>query len=211
VPWEFEPLMAEMTRDQERGLVAGVVAGDLQATRAFVSRYGPVIKGVIRRAGVRRDDTEDLVQDVFERLARDGYRRLRLWRGESSLSTYLAIVTRNLVYDTHRPAPLVDGRDLESDGLDPPDPGPPPSWQVYLGELRRLLNRCLDALGERDRALVTLRHLRDHSYNDLSAILRMSVNHVGVALHRVERKLRDCLVRIAPEIFRASGWTEHGG
>jgi RNA polymerase sigma-70 factor, ECF subfamily len=170
-----------------------------------------VLKGVIRRAGVRRDDAEDLLQDVLERLMRDGYRRLRLWRGDSSLSTYLAVVTRNLVHDMRAPRPVVDGGGGEGDGFDPPDPGPPPSWQVYLGELRRLLNGCLDGLGERDRALVTLRHIRDHSYSELSEIFRTSVNNVGVALHRAEKKLRDCLVRLAPEIFRAGSWTEPGG
>lgn len=77
--------------------------GDKTAWDGFVRRYAGLVTAAVR--GVARDgaDVEDLVQEVFVRLCKDGFRLLKTYDpGRAGLSTWLTIVARSTARDTLR-------------------------------------------------------------------------------------------------------------
>ncbi|MCP3963914.1 MAG: sigma-70 family RNA polymerase sigma factor [bacterium] len=58
-----------------------------------------VAEGAARRSGFGREDAEDFVSKVHEKLIADDYAALRKHRGESKLTTYLTAVIHNLFRD----------------------------------------------------------------------------------------------------------------
>jgi len=90
-------------------LLCRCLQGDADARNLFVDRYAPVIHGAVRRLvrGRAPDDAsvghEDVVQEVFLRLFRDGSRVLRTYDPKkASLVTWLTIVARNITLDVLR-------------------------------------------------------------------------------------------------------------
>lgn len=80
-----------------------LIGGDKTAWDAFVRRYVALVTSAVR--GVARDgvDVEDLVQDVFLRLCKDGYRLLKTYDPtRAGLTTWLTIVARSTARDALR-------------------------------------------------------------------------------------------------------------
>ncbi len=80
--------------------------GEKKAWDAFVDHAAPIlftaVRRTLRRYGVASDagDVEDLAQDVFVRLVKDGFRLLRSYDpSRASLSTWLTLVARSVTID----------------------------------------------------------------------------------------------------------------
>jgi len=85
--------------DQE--LARQVVLANPLANRVFFDRYKDLIYSVLTRScRIPQDHLHDAFNHVFAKLFEDGCRRLRLFRGESKLSTYLSTVTRRIGWTT---------------------------------------------------------------------------------------------------------------
>ena len=89
-------IRGDVAADQE--LVRSVLAGSDVAWRRFLARYAGLIEAMIRRyLGPReRDDVRSLYAEVLESLY---LRKLALYEGRATLSTWLTLVTRNHVLD----------------------------------------------------------------------------------------------------------------
>jgi RNA polymerase sigma-70 factor (ECF subfamily) len=94
--------------DPDRELMRACAGGDARARDEFVGRFAPLLFGTVRRAlgGKPRDaslDVEDVVQEVFLRLFKDGGRLLRTYDpAKGSPSTWLTIVARSSAIDIAR-------------------------------------------------------------------------------------------------------------
>jgi len=81
----------------------GCVGGDERAWAAFVARAAPVIHAAVARTlGMHRarENTADVVQEVFVRLLRDDRRPLRSFdAARASLATWLTVVARSAAID----------------------------------------------------------------------------------------------------------------
>jgi RNA polymerase sigma-70 factor (ECF subfamily) len=73
----------------------------------------------------------------------------------------------------------------------PEDPGSIVSRRGQASELRQ----AIAELPARDAIVFSLRYLDDLSYEQIAAQMRLSVNQVGVILHRTRRRLREILDR----------------
>jgi RNA polymerase sigma factor (sigma-70 family) len=83
--------------------LAALCRGDKPAWDNFVRRYAGLIVSAVK--GVARDpvDIDDLVQDVFVRLCKDGFRLMKTYDPQrAGLSTWLTIVARSTARDTMR-------------------------------------------------------------------------------------------------------------
>ena len=101
--------------------LAALGHGDKAAWDAFVRRYAGLVVSAVR--GVSRDgsDIEDLVQEVFVRLCKDGFRLLKTYDpARAGLSTWLTIVARSTARDG------VASRRADSPASTPCRPGPSP-------------------------------------------------------------------------------------
>jgi RNA polymerase sigma factor (sigma-70 family) len=77
--------------------------GDKGAWEGFVRRYAGLIVSAVRGVAHDQAEAEDLVQDVFLRLCKDGFRLMRSYDpARAGLSTWLTIVARSTARDTLR-------------------------------------------------------------------------------------------------------------
>jgi RNA polymerase sigma factor (sigma-70 family) len=210
-----------MDTDQE--LIAQVVEGDRGAKDRFVERYAGTVWSVIQRSvggGSGEDVAGEIFSDVFLKLFGDNCRRLRGWRGDGSFRAYLAAITRNCGRDHFRkPGSVPKGYTRVSVGIqdhpeagdgDAPDVDPtsedlgPLDWllqserQVQVGSA---VLAALDQLSSRDRELVERKHLSEESYKEMAEATGLSVNQVGVYLHRAEKRLTKIMQRECAEVM----------
>lgn len=176
-------------------LLERCLAGDPVAWNDFALRYGPPVRGVIRDVLGRLsstpsgDEADDILQDLFLSLMKDGARRLRTWRGESSLVSWLRSVAVRFTLDRLRvPRRLLHGsmEDRPYEEEEAHETLPPGS-----------IENALSGISERDRRILELRYFGNLSYRAMAAVLQMRVNTLCPALHRARLRLRRSFGRTA--------------
>ena len=91
--------MLQADQRPEVELVKAVVAGDSVAAQRFLDATAATIWSVVVKLEGDGPDGEAAFLGVVEGLKADGYARLRAFDGQSRLSTYLAIVARDILAD----------------------------------------------------------------------------------------------------------------
>lgn len=178
-----------MHTDQE--LIHRLIDGDPAAADLFVLRFSRFVWAILVRSfRLPQAQAEEIYQEVFLRLWEDDYRRLTLWSGQGSFASYLGPIVRHLALDALRAQgrrPL-DGSE-EGQNREPRETEPSPEELALVQEQRRVLQQAVEGLSERDRELFQRRFEREQSYKEIAAAMSMTVNHVGVALKRLETRL----------------------
>ena len=183
--------------DGEEELVRRARLGDSEAFQRLVEEHLPRLWNVAWRILRHREDTEDVMQEVF--LA--AYRGLPGFRGESSLSTWLhrITVTRALNYrDTAAerirraagPWAGTAGEEFRAGGTWNP---PSPLRTLETRELLSRVARCLDKLPGVWRAALALRDVENCSYQEMARTLGIAVGTVRSRLARARMALRECV------------------
>lgn len=143
---------------------------------------------------VYTDGTEaqrDLYQDILVEL----WRSFPSFEGDSSPSTWLYRVALNTALSHDR------AQEVRADAtLDPDHPmwengPPPPDEDLERQDRLDHLYAAIDRLNEVDKALVMM-YLDEKSYAEMSEVLGISENYVGVKLHRIKNKLASWLEEI---------------
>lgn len=180
-------------------LIRQARGGDPQAFDALVRRHQQLVFSVAVRMLGDRAEAEDVSQDVFVR-AYDG---LAGFRGDAKLSTWLVSIAMNLSRNRRRwwmrrrrvIAASLDEPAGEEDagGHDAPDPGPGPAASAMTRERQRFLTAALQQLPPGDRAVIVLRDINGHSYDEIAAILKCRLGTVKSRLSRARLQLRTML------------------
>ena len=171
--------------------------GDPEAFQRLVESHLPRLWKVAWRILRHREDTEDVMQEVFL----TAYRSLPGFRGESSLSTWLhrITVTRALNYRDaaaerirRASGPLVgpSGEEIHSEAA---APSSSPLKTLEAGELMRRLARCLEKLPAAWRAALALRDVESLSYEETARALGIALGTVRSRLARARMALRQCV------------------
>ena len=185
---------AELKRAREAALIKAVVSGDPQAQKSFIAKYGRLIYHVIRQMGVREHMIDDIYQTIFVNLWDRDCRRLRQWSGKGVFTSYLCTVVRRIAYDELRRIaadvavePIDES--VEAEALTSEGPEAILEQRYYASAVSRVMSK----LKPSDARLIMFRHIDDLSYSEIGSKLDMSVNHVGVALFRGVRRMRQML------------------
>jgi RNA polymerase sigma-70 factor (ECF subfamily) len=152
-----------------------------QEVMLLFDRCGPPLLRYVSSFGLRSEEAEDVVQDVFLSL----FRHLRLGRSRSHLRGWLFRVAHNLALK--RRASL-QRRQADRSWDDTAvarraDPAPDPESQLTQTERRHRLGSVLHALPERDRQCIVLR-AEGLRYREIAAALGMSLGSVAKSLTR---------------------------
>lgn len=129
---------------------------------------------IARRIVGDADDAEDVVQDVFVRLAM----RPSSYDGRSACSTWLHRVLVNSSINWLRAR-----RRRERLRHEPQEPLSPEEGAAGE-ELQRHFSSALDEVNELQRRVLWLREVRGFSYPEIAAMLRIPEGTVKSALHR---------------------------
>ncbi|SES09781.1 sigma-70 family RNA polymerase sigma factor [Sphingobium sp. YR768] len=160
--------------------------GDQAAYRDVLRAMTPVIRLLAKRQVVDESLADDVVQDVLLTI----HRLRHTYDPDRPLLPWMAAITRARAIDALRRSGRFRHREVADDArlaeaVDPASPG-------FLSALdaEHALARMLDALPQRQRAIVEMVKLREMSLDDAAAESRMSVSAVKSVLHRAFARLR---------------------
>jgi RNA polymerase sigma-70 factor (ECF subfamily) len=183
--------------DSEEELVRRARRGDADAFQSLVQQYLPRLWKVAWRILRHREDTEDVMQEVFL----SAYRALPEFRGESSLSTWLhrIAVTRAL---NHRDKAAERIRRVSDSwtgfagerfrGVEESEAASP-LRTLETRELMRRVSQCLEKMPAPWRAILSLRDVETLSYEETARILGIALGTVRSRLARARLALRQCV------------------
>jgi len=170
----------------DAALVRAARLGDHDAFALIVSEHGPAMHRFAARTLGNAFDAQEAVQEAFASAWRD----LRLFRGDSSLRTWLFTLVSRKAADLRRrrrPIPVDDEMLLrwaasESSG---------PYEHVAAAALVTALEEALTELPVRQRAAWVLREVEQMSYEEIATVLGVTVGSVRGHLHRSRNALQE--------------------
>ena len=186
----------------ENEVVERARRGDRRAFEELVASHLPHVWRVVWRVLRHREDTEDVVQEVF--LA--AHKSLETYRGEARFSTWLhriavnrALNYRDLAAERMRRA----STPLETTG-DEPDAQPSvfpaavssaasPLKELEMKELGRRLAECMKRIPATWRAVIALRDGESLSYQEIATATGVALGTVRSRLARARLALRRCV------------------
>jgi RNA polymerase sigma-70 factor (ECF subfamily) len=173
--------------EDEALLIERAVAGDRIAARSIYDAHAPVIFRLAFRI-VGSDFAEECTQDVFVR----AFQRLPMFRGDSSLRTWLHSITVSVGLNLKRRekrrsnhmslefAPDLPVQTPEADPL-----------------LTQRLNGAIESLPEELRTIVILHLVQGHTHPEIAEILDIPEGTSKARLSRARARLREELADLA--------------
>lgn len=179
-------------------LVSLAQDGDTRAFDELVRRYTPKLYGMIYNMTSNREDTADLLQDVFAK----AYRSLKRFMGRSAFYTWIYSIAVNMTLNFLKKR----GR-YHKVSLDDVDAGieNDPEFikvttanggtlrDVNVHELQKKLNEAMMRLSEDHRTVVTLYDIQGLQHSEISKILGVSEGTVRSRLFYAHRQLQNFL------------------
>ena len=184
----------------DRNLLERCLERKPRAWEDFVNRFMGLVVHVINHTAQARsvrltpEDREDLCADVFLNIIKDDFAILRHFRGESSLPTYLTVVTRRIVVKRMMQLRLstpVRGRAASQAARDVADSRPQPEQRIAD---REEVERLMEGLGEGESRIMRMYHLEGKSYREISEAVGVPENSIGPILSRARKKMRSASV-----------------
>jgi RNA polymerase sigma-70 factor (ECF subfamily) len=186
--------------DPDVRLMLDVQAGNALAFEELVLRYQGRLLTVLEHLVGRRDQAEDLVQEVFLRV----YRSRKRYQPEARFSTWIYTIANNVASNAlrsrrrRREVAAAIGQD-DSSGAKPlaemaaAASGLMPARQFDKAEMREIVRLALDTLNERQRLAVLLNKFEHMSYADIGETMNLSPQAVKSLLSRARESLRATL------------------
>lgn len=179
-----------LAHSSDDDLLALYASGDPVAARELTRRHLPRLLGFARRMLADGAEAEDVAQEAM----------LRLWRiapewesGRAQVSTWLWRVASNLCTDRLRRK----GRGVAlEDAPDLADEAPGAVSRLITADRMNALEAALQALPERQRQAVVLRHIEGLSNPEIAQIMEIGVEAVESLTARGKRALA---ARLAPQ------------
>ncbi len=195
-------MATELAEDApDAALLVAYANGDAQAGRALLGRLGPRLFAYAARVLGDRAEAEDVVQDVMLKL----WKIAPDWRqGEAQVSTWAYRVTVNLCTDRLRRRKTRASVDIDS--VPEPQSGLASAVeQMTERDRAEALQSALDALPDRQRQAVVLRHLEGLSNPEIAGIMDIGVEAVESLTARGKRALKAALADRKEELGYGHG------
>jgi RNA polymerase sigma-70 factor, ECF subfamily len=173
-----------LERDSDEALVRQARTGDFTAFETLFERHRLLVYRFAYQMTNRRDDAEDLVQEVFVR----AYQNLHRYRDEAKFTTWLLRIATNLGTDRAR----MSQRRM---ALETQEAGGALTWMT-VGETDDPVENL-----EQERRVLAVREalaaLPD--YKEIGAILGCTVGGAKLRVLRARRALRDRVLAVSGE------------
>ncbi len=184
-------------KEQDRLLVERARNGDTAAFDTLVLKFTPRLYATVYNMTANREDTADLLQDVFAR----AYRSLTRFRGDSGFHTWIHTIAVNMTLNflkrsqRHRTQSLDD---MDSNIENDKDyleltASSDPVREAGLKELQEQLNAAMQQLPETQRAVVTMFDIQGMAHAEIGRIMGLSEGTVRSRLFYAHRQLQATL------------------
>jgi RNA polymerase sigma factor (sigma-70 family) len=145
-----------------------------------IKEHQNIIYKLVRLYATREEDKKDLYQEIVLQ----AWKAYSSFRGESKFSTWLYRLCLNTIFTIQRKTNRIDYTDTAS----------------YEGQLittsvndeKERLYKAIRTLPETERAVISL-HLDGYDNKEVSELLGITANLVGVKLHRAKQQLTTLL------------------
>jgi RNA polymerase sigma-70 factor (ECF subfamily) len=195
----------------EAAFVARLVARDEAAFNELVTTYERRVFALVYRMLGRRDEAEDLAQEVFVQV----FKAIDQFRGDSKLSTWIYRIAVNLCknrtkYLTRRHsggqedvdamverAPLSAAKGVSVGEVARPD-------ELVMGmQLEHVVKLAIAQIDPEFREVLVLRDVEDLSYEEIAAVTGLADGTVKSRIHRARAQLRALVEKAMGEKMRA--------
>lgn len=180
--------------DDDAELVSRARQGDFRSFEELFERHRSLVYRYSYQMCPRRDDAEDMVQEVFVR----AYQNLHRYRDEAKFTTWLLRIATNLGTDRAR-------MHQRRQALEQQEAGGALAWMTIgesddpvqnLYEEHRMsaLRKALNALPAHHRSIIILRDIEEREYSDIAELLGCTVGGAKLRVLRARRALRDRMI-----------------
>ena len=183
--------------DPDLHLVQLAQNGDTKAFDELVTKYSQKLYGLVYHMTSNKDDTHDILQDVFAKAYRSGSK----FRGNSMFYTWIYSIATNMTLNF-----LKKRKRRAASSLDDVDTGiqndpafvdashrSNPRRQININELQKKLNNAMMTLSEDHRAVVTMFDIQGMAHAEIGRILAISEGTVRSRLFYAHQQLRGYL------------------
>jgi RNA polymerase sigma-70 factor (ECF subfamily) len=186
----------------ERTLVSALKQGSDEAFRVLIRRYQAKLFSVAYGITLNREESLDIVQDVFLKV----YEKIHSFREDAKLSTWLHRITVNLCLNWkrrwkrkfqwhHKPIEGDEGSDHSELGAH----GHDPETLYESREAKKMLWDQLGKLPEEARVVFVLKEVEGLSYEEIANVFSIKTGTVSSRLFYARKKLRKGLKRYFEE------------
>ncbi|MEM9001735.1 MAG: sigma-70 family RNA polymerase sigma factor [Bacteroidota bacterium] len=170
--------------------IAKIVNGNSREFSKLVDTYKDLVFTIALRMMKNRDEADEVAQDTFVKV----YRNLKLFKGDSKLSTWIYRIAYNTCLDRLKKnkkeqysTPIDEIRGAEvaviGNALD----------ALVKEERQVLIKKSIEKLTPSDAALLTLFYFEEKSLQELEPILKLGANAIKVRLFRARGRLATIL------------------
>jgi len=178
-------------------LILRLQRGDEWAFQLLVRRFRKKIFSVAYGITLDREESQDIVQEVFLQ----AYRSIAGFRGDSSLATWLHRITVNRCLNWKRRWARrfkwmhvsTDSTDDDVPTVEIESPLPNPEDRVADAQTRRQIENALKMLPEQIRTVFVLRELEGLSYEEIADVTGIKLGTVRSRLFHARQRLKEIL------------------
>ncbi|MCD6116134.1 RNA polymerase sigma factor [bacterium] len=173
----------------ERNLVENVLKKDREAVRYFIDSYKRLVEHIIWRMVKRREEREDLFQDVFLKI----FSSLETFRFKCKLSSWVGRITYNTCLNRIKKKKAALASDISPEKGDD---------DIFISrdkthdilyeseEYIAIIKNEIMGMEPSYRTILTLYHIDELSYREIGEIMDIPAGTVKSYLFRARQKLR---------------------
>ena len=183
---------------QDLAWMEQIKRGDTEALRELIEAHQHRVIGTVAKMLGQETDADDIAQQVFIRIWKSAPR----YEPTAKFTTWLFKITRNLVFNELRrrkrhPTQSLEGSQNVDDRPFQTADGSVKAPDIALldEEMQAAIQNSIDQLPEVQRMAIILRRYDDISYEEIGAILNLSVPAVKSVIFRARTELREKLRR----------------
>ena len=178
-------------------LIKRVKEGDQNAIRLLIENSKNIIWHIIISLVGRDSNSEDLFQESCLQV----FKNLKYFRGEARLTTWIGSVTHNVCVDYLRKKKTTRSvLEQQPEKLLTPQISDKSWKQPEKEDLKKLVLEYISNLPLAYRLVITLYHLDERSYREISGITGMPDGTVKSYIKRGRELLREVLLHNVPDI-----------
>lgn len=185
-----------MVHNDDMALVRKMLSGQQAAFDEFFNAY---FDRLFRFAMARLDNDEEAAEDAVQQALTRAVQRLKQYRGEAALFTWLCTICRNAIADSFRAkdrprgptVPFEDNAEIRAALESLAVPLEDPHQAMINEQIRRLIQAILDHLPSRYADVLEWKYIQGLSVKEISERLQVAPKAAESLLGRARAAFRD--------------------
>ena len=202
-----------LSREEEIELIEGFRQRKPDLVKQFLDQYERLLKHQLLAAYfINTENLNDYYNEFIILLLADDCRRLRLWRKECKLSTWLATVVGNYIRDEgriHKRQPkteeYIEVDSTPTSGRGRPKPVPPvfqePTDPIFTKQIIIVVKDAIKKLRKREREVIERTLFQHEDAQKIADDLGITLTNYYAILSRAKKHVRVIVGEEAPHLF----------